>query len=268
MAKGFIAFFLFLGAFCCSAQTDTSYTDTVIVRQAPLVIEKSVHVTIAEEPKQYSPLELGVYSMFYQNMGSSHEIKTERLWTMGAEVRYHLQNFQIGLGVGLLSGTASGQVTSNVDQVLQKEKMVKDTSDCYTEWLPGGGTRRVCNVEDKQVLVDTTVRSSSTYKQQASLQYLQIPLSIGYMFSKNEWHLTPCFQVGYNKNVSKVLHQLPIKDEFWMAGAQLGLGYSITPHLMVELKAQYQSPLSSIYTTEGLGNWNLLGVGLGIYWHF
>src|SRR4051812_12843831 len=93
------------------AQNDSPYTDTVIVEQPPVIITREVHVSaLTEEPTKTPRWDLGAYYLYQQNLLSDPEIKVGAFQSGVFQARYHLGNVELGLGIGIFSSKASGQV--------------------------------------------------------------------------------------------------------------------------------------------------------------
>jgi hypothetical protein len=268
---GGIILFLFLLRALVFAQNDSSYTDTVIIHKAPLIIKQQVFVSVPVYTKRETSLDAGLYYSLNKNVAPSSSSVTGAFQSTGFQVRYHEGNIEIGTGIGILTSSVTYNVQEqSTQQVMATQIVTKiDSQSCSTVIDPWGVVTE-CNKTYDTSLVLKTVNTPYEVQKKTTLYYLQIPLSIGYIFRKDKWVVTPTLQLMYNKRLGKTNEDLLQKSDVWMAGLQFSIGRVILPNLTLEVKAQYQSNLSAIYSAASFqqDNWKLLGLGLGVYYRF
>lgn len=270
MRKGFgHAFFLVCFTTVLSyAQTDSTYTDTVVIVKPPLIIKREVHVSLSNPKKEESTIDLGVYYNLNKNIAPASQTVAGLIHSTGFQVRYHKGNIEIGTGVGVLNSTIRHDLFSETTSAVNVTNIIKDTLDCYTIIEPKGVTT-ICHTKDSLVNEQKTVIGTTVTQKTSLISYLQIPLSLGYTFQLRKWYLTPAFQLIYSRRLKGSSEYNGLKDQLWMAGGQLSLGCKLSTHFQLELKANYQSSLSPVYSSlQNQENWSLLGLGLGAYWRF
>lgn len=269
MIRGLVSFFIFLlSTSFCQAQQDSSYTDTVIVVQPPLVIRQQVHLSVPVYSKKPTSLDIGAYYSIHKNLAPSSEVQADIFHSYGLQLRYHEGKVELGVGAGLLSTQMTYQVPQQRTEQRTVTETVLDTIDCFTIITPGK-IEVGCVTQPRDTVLQRMVHTNYTTENRAQVNYLQIPISLGYTFVKQKWHLTPSFQLIYNKKLGRAIDHLPLKDKLWMAEGQLSIGYAFTSHLQAEAKVSYQTNLSSIYSKDDIqGDWTLLGLGVGLFWRF
>jgi hypothetical protein len=264
----FIFLLVYLGFTDSWAQTDSLYTDTVVIVKPPVVITQQVHVSDPSHPRASSAFDAGIYYSLNKNVAPSSSSVTGMFQTTGFQVRYHQGNLEIGSGLGILTSSMTYTLHQSVGQG-SSLSIHTDTLDCYQQISMTGDTTIVCHTQNDTSWVPKGAKEFSVEKK-TTLHYLQIPLSIGYTFRKEKWYLTPSVQVIFNKRIGSTNEDLGQKDLIWMAGGQVSVGRSFYEHFLVEIKGQYQQNISSVYTQSPYenNNWNLLGIGLSLYYRF
>lgn len=261
-------FFLFLLSLKCLAQTDSLYTDTVIIVQPPLVIKKQVHVPVTDYIKEESSIELGAYTSANWNLSPSANTKNGSFYSFGLQVRYNLGNAQVGLGMGTLqTSLASQQDIYTSDTTIRQDSSLQK-GDCIFQ-IMNGELVELCFYDTVVNQVMTVNTSPQTLRQQGNIQYLQIPFSLAYHFKMGKWSLSPCLQAIYQKRVSLQDDFWQWKENSWLMGTEVRLSYLFHSHLLTEIKAEYKRNLTSINSNLAeKQQWNLFGLGIGIYYRF
>lgn len=262
-------FFLLLLCLPCLAQTDSLYTDTVIIVQPPLVIKKQVHVSVTDYIKEESSIELGAYYSVNWNQSPTSFTTNGAFQSTGIQARYNLGQFQAGLGIGILHTSVNYQqeYTTSSEIVIRVDTTFK-VLDCY--WVVENGqlTYR-CAGDTIFNPIKQTITTKHEIKQKESLQYLQLPISLSYVLTKGNYSLAPCLQAIYHKRTTPSNDLWRWEESMWMIGTEVRLGYLFKTHLLAEVKVEYKKNLTTLNASEeNRQNWNLLGLGLGIYYRF
>lgn len=261
-------FLLFLLCFKCIAQKDSLYTDTVIIVQPPVVIKKQVHVSVTDYIKEESSLELGAYYSVNWNLIPTSNTTNSAFHSAGLQARYAIGSLQIAAGLGTLRTRVSYNETYTT--VVEATRM--DTSykilDCY--WIVDQGQLKyICAADTVLSQVKETSVTSHHLQHQDQVQYVQVPLSVSYQFKTGDWSLSPGVQAIYHKRTSSTDEFWKWKESMWLLGTEIRLGYLFRSHLLTELKVEYKKNLTPLNESEGnKQHWNLLGLGIGLYYRF
>jgi len=249
-------FFLILFGFECIAQTDSLYTDTVIIVQPPLVIKKQVHVSVTEYIKEESSIELGAYVRVQWNLSQTGGTYTSLFYSSGLQARYNLMPFQMAISIGFTTatGTEEYQITEVVADTVSKS--------CFDYTLPDGTKKLSCQYD-----IDYTTEPKTKQRQQDPIMYLHSTLSPSYIYVKKKWRLAPGLRLTYNRFLG-ANSDLLWEGNLWMVGTDCKLGYYLHPDLLAEMQLSYDRNVSSINHSQAEQQWNLIGLGLGFFYHF
>jgi hypothetical protein len=253
------------------AQNDSLYTDTVVIIKPPVIIKQKVHVYVPIKSDTLSFIDAGLYLSLAKDISSSSQAVTGIFLSSGFQVRFHLGNFEVGTGMGIVSSKIIYPSQKHTvllpapDKMEVKEKLIQT----YHKIDPVTGQLLNYYVyeSDTSYVKQTTEETSYSKEVTHRLNYLQIPLSVGYSFHRNSGYVTPSGFLMYNRNIKGVEDTLASQKQMWSVGLMLSAGYQINSRLLVEIKMQYQRTLASPYQDESYKNdhWNLLGIGIGAY---
>ena len=253
------------------AQQDSAYTDTVVIEKPPLIIKQKVHISVPVFIPRETSFDAGLYYSANKSLAPASKSITGLIQSAGFQLRYHEEKVEIGAGVGILTA----QVTYDIEkqrveqEVITKTTWTVDSNTCSTVIDPWG-VKTTCDTTFSTVSAQETRHIPFTVEQKATLYYLQIPLSLGYLFKKNLWTFSPTLLLSYLHRLGARNEVLMQREELWMGGIQCSLGRTVLDMFQLEVKAQYQSNLSSVYHAAEYqdDNWKLIGFGVGVYYTF
>lgn len=250
------------------AQEQMPYTDTVIIEKDPLVIKKEVlvHTPTAAVEQAPNHWKIGLSVLSGTTNATSHHptitTTASNYQSLGIELKHQLGHLEIGTGIGVWTTSVVQKVQYEREYNDMETRIVRDTLDCWTTIINGKIVTE-CHYEDRPVS-DQVVRTEYIRNEQTfTLQYLQIPLSLGYVLHWRKWYLTPTLQVLQNRVLGERAHYSAWN---WTGGGQLLLGNLLSYRLSAEVKVQYHTALGSPATHNE--HWQQLAGGIACYFHF
>lgn len=271
--------FLFISALLYSplllAQTDSTFTDTVVIFKDPHIIRHKVVIDSPSEPaKKIPPLKFGLYyGIGVNKINSSQpliEVKGKSFQNFGVQVGYIFKNLEISTGIGILNTTTHYTFQKNFETIhYQKDSVILAQNTITITNLDGTVTKITTT---KYGEITREIRETNYYNELRTVKrsFIQIPFLVGYTFASpfKRLKITPGIQVVMNKIKNDQEGQDDrLKNTFWFYGCHLKCEYAIADHVSVELKCFWQESQRNLYEDGHKEVWNLYGINFGIHYY-
>ena len=268
--------FLFFSAVFYSselkAQSDSTFTDTVVIFKDPHIIRHKVVIRSALEPDRKIPsMKFGVYFGVGDNKIKSNEpliaVKGTSFQNAGIQIGCNLNRIELQTGLGILNTSITYNIQKSFETIrTQTETIILVQGSIST--VDSLGVLTIVTTTKygevtREIKEKTKYNETYTYKN----QFIQIPIFIGYGFklAHQKLKITPGFQLILNKTQNETeSSEFRLKNTFWIYGCHLKFEYAIKDYLSVELKGFWQQSKDSIYKNGQSEIWKLPGINFGI----
>jgi hypothetical protein len=268
--------FFFLSALFYSpvllAQTDSTFTDTIVIFKDPHIIRHEVVIRSPSEPARKIPsMKFGLYYGVGGNQIKSKEllveVKGKSFQNFGIQVGYNFKNLEISTGLGILNTSIHYTIPKNVETIrYQKDSIILAQNTITITNLDGTVTKITTT---KYGEITREIREVNYYNEFQSLKrsFIQIPIFIGYAFKlpHERLKITPGIQLVMNKTInSSQTSGLAMKNTFILYGCHLKFEYAIKDNVSVELKGFWQQSRGNMYKEAQAEIWKFTGINFGI----
>ena len=249
----YVAIILFSLTVCLAK----SQSDTIVIIDEPLIINKEVFYSVASTPIQKTLLIGAGTSLVngYQNYTPSLTyINSINGIALSTELLLRKGNWIASLGVGYNQTTYQNQQNSIETITNEQSKVISDTTLTYDiKWrediyYPSGGffdTTYIYTIHTSDssytTSKDTIVLKTNTYKR----KYIELPVSLGYQFNSNKIQfivtatITPSFMLNKDEKSFLLLY-----------GGSFSALYEITKKIKVGPRIQAQKIVSTNETVS------------------
>jgi hypothetical protein len=272
-----IAFlFFFLSALFYSpvllAQTDSTFTDTIVIFKDPHIIRHEVVISSPSEPARKIPsMKFGLYYGIGGNEIKSKdilvEVKGKSFQNFGIQVGYNFKNLEISTGLGILIASIHYTIQKNFETIsYQKDSIILAQNTITITNLDGTVTKITTT---KYGEITREIREVNYYNESQSLKrsFIQIPIFLGYAFRlpHERLKITPGIQLVMNKTINSAQTiGSGMKSNFILYGCHLRFEYAITDNVSLELKGFWQQSRGNMYKEARAEIWKLTGINFGI----
>lgn len=268
--------FFFLSAVFYSpvlvAQTDSTFTDTIVIFKDPHIIRHEVVIRSPSETerKKIPPMKFGLYYGAGKNQIKSNEplieVQGKSFQNFGIQVGYNLKNLEISTGLGILTTSIHYTTQKSFETIrYQKDSIILAQNTITITNLDGTVTKITTT---KYGEVTREIIDVNYYNEFLSFKrrFFQIPVFIGYAFKLpfERLKITPGIQLIVNKTLSSSgSSDFSMKNTYLIYGCYLKFEYAIRDNISLEIKGFSQQSQANIYNEEHAEIWKLTGINFG-----
>ncbi len=246
-----------------SAIAQTEESDTIYIQAAPLVIKQTYYLPHNSKRNNQSPwfvaAGIGLGNNF-SNLINSDTISVDKksFTNPSLSIGQQIGNWSVSIGLSYLTTTLSSQNHTHNRTNRERTYTVIDTLDIYYQ-TTNGVTSTYYVTEDRTVTETYTVSKDSSYSFSRRVNYIQIPIIVGYKLGKNKWYVNPSIGIipSFSLSTTPLIENSASSkpNQFvWMASANLALGRSITSHISAEVYAETIKSFSPISNDSRTGS--------------
>lgn len=270
MHKGyFFLFFLCIGSISSFGQSDTirKSSDTIIIKKAPLVIEKKFYESA--KPISFKDYYLEASASYLLKDLGTDKYSYSDVSILSLSFGKKLSDWSISAG---LSYSRANQKFQNKHIITyQEEKIItlKDTFDIWYTINKDGDTLTHYTIVEKDTVIQVWKNRDSTSDHRIKISFFSVPIAFHYNFQINKWQVRPgitfyptikrsYINTGENTHVEERAFELP-------ATIQLGLSREVLKGLYPEARL---GVMSNFLIPESGSYYFWLNAGIALRYEF
>ena len=273
--------FFFLSALFYSpvllAQTDSTFTDTIVIFKDPHIIRHEVVIDSPPElARKIPPLKFGLYYGIGINKINQNEpylkVSGRNFNNFGIQLGYDFNHFEFGVGVGFLNNSVEYNSLKSFELVKKYREWAEVDRDSIVirDPISGAITKTIVTILNDSVSRESHEIINYNVKSIYNRHFLQIPLSVGYCFDLPfNFKVTPGLQIIINQLLSENGDPLTakiyaIKTISPQYGLYLKLEHYLSGHISTELKCFWTQSVGNINKEDHQEKWMLMGLNFAV----